>query len=89
MQSCPYCRVGRLKEVSLTFFRPIGSKFLVAPYAPANRCIICRYIEYDADFLDAINQMVAPRSQTKINQFSRNQEVEYQYFAHQENIKAI
>ena len=89
MQACPYCRVGRLKEVALTFFRPFGNKLLVAPYAPANKCIICRYVEYDAEFLDTINQMVAPRSEIEIHKSSMNKEVEFQYYSHQENIKAI
>ena len=90
MQSCPRCRVGQLKEVSQTYCRSIGKRLLVAPYAPANKCIICRYIEYDIDFLRTIDQMITPTLRNEPNTINVNKEIEYQhYYAHQENIKAI
>lgn len=90
MKACPNCRIGRLQEVSSTYFRTFGNRLLVAPYAPANKCLICRYTDYDIEFIYAINQMVKPKSQPNPNPLSINKDVNFQrYYAHQETIKAI
>ncbi len=91
MHSCPRCRVGQLKEVSLTYYRSFGNnKLLVAPYAPANKCLICRYIEYDQNFLQAIDQMVKPVGQRQPNSVYIQNGFDYQqYFSNQDNVKAI
>ena len=90
MNSCPNCRIGRLQEVTLTYHRFFEGRTLVAPYAPANRCHVCRYVEYDREFLQIIDQMVATK---KPNQLFPSVMAKYlnlqQNYVHDENAKMI
>lgn len=90
MNSCPNCRIGRLLEVSLTYYRSFNGKTLIAPYAPANKCNHCRYVTYDRDFLYTINQMIAPKTKSDFQpMLFPNQLGFQQFFAHGDASKMI
>jgi hypothetical protein len=90
MNSCPNCRIGRLHEVTLTYYRFFEGRTLIAPYAPANRCHVCRFVEYDHEFLQMISQMVeTKKSSQRSHSVMANHLSFQQYYSHDENIKMI
>lgn len=90
MKLCPNCRIRRLREVSLTFVKMIGSQLLVAPLAPANKCTVCQHVEFDYDFLLAINQMIAPSLDIVPNSKIYKSGINFQnFYSHHDNIKAM
>lgn len=90
MNLCPNCRIGRLLEVSSTYYRLFNGKTLIAPYAPANKCNYCRYLEYDTAFLHTINHMIAPKKKSHVHSPPYSNYFGFQhYFAHGDSSKMI
>ena len=56
---CEECYVGRYQPVTITYMRRLGSKMLVLPNAPANRCDMCGHVDFDPGFLQTMQAMMA------------------------------
>ena len=55
---CSRCRFGRIRTTTACFIGNLDGYPLVVPTIPAYSCDICGWIEYDADVLWALDNLI-------------------------------
>lgn len=58
MKTCPSCRIGRLRERSMTYLEWHGTSLLVTNRMPALVCDVCGEQVYDDSAMDNLQQLL-------------------------------
>lgn len=56
---CKTCRIGRRQLANVPYLYQLKDEVLVFPYAPADVCDVCGHIEYDSEFIEAMEVMLS------------------------------
>lgn len=56
---CNACRIGRRQLATVPYLYELNGEVMVFPHAPADVCDVCGRIEYDKEFVEAMEMMVS------------------------------
>jgi YgiT-type zinc finger domain-containing protein len=81
--SCEYCHIGHYELAYSPYVHWYNGKIMIVPNAPAYSCDICGHMEYDATFLQKLNQLLnrfAEEGQSATGKYKRPAIIEPNYW---------